>query len=86
MLKPVGQLLTPFATTAQSNVAVRALRDTGFSDSDISRYSPGAMQPQTQADIVNAGTLASLGQHLDLVTADLALSARWCRREPIEQQ
>jgi uncharacterized protein YukE len=74
VFKPVNHVLMSFATVAQSDDAARALRDAGFSESDISRYTPGEMQAQAEEDIRNASALASLGQDLNLVKAHLALA------------
>ena len=74
VFKPVGHVLMSFATAAESDGAALALRTAGFSESDISRYSPAEMQAQAEADIANAGALASLGQDLNLVKAHLALA------------
>jgi hypothetical protein len=63
-----------FATDADSDAAVSALRDAGFDDSDIFRYSPSEMRDQAEQDIRNASGLASLGQDLNLVKAHLALA------------
>ena len=72
--KPVGHVLMSFATAAQSDGATVALRAAGFSEFDISRHSPAVMQAQAEAEIGNAGALASIGQELNLVEAHLALA------------
>ena len=74
VFKPVGHVLMSFATAADSDAAVRALRDAGFGESDFSRYTPSEMRDQAEADIGHAGGLASLGQDLNLVKAHLALA------------
>jgi len=74
VFKPVGHVLMSFATASQSDLAVTALREAGFGESDISRYTPDEMRDQAQSDIGNASGLASLGQDLNLVKAHLALA------------
>ena len=74
VFKPVDHVLISFATAAHSDAAVSALREAGFAESDISRYTPGEMQDQAELDISQAGGLASLGQDLNLVKAHLALA------------
>jgi len=74
VFKPVDHVLMSFATTAQSDAAVQALRDAGFAESEISRYSDAEMQTQAEADIGNASSMASLGQELNLVKAHLVLA------------
>jgi len=74
VFKPVDHVLMSFATAAQSDAAVSALRDADFSDSDISRYTPSEMRDQAEVDIGNASAMASLGQELNLVKAHLALA------------
>ncbi len=74
VFKPVDHVLMSFETAADSDAAVSALRDAGFGDSDVSRYTPGEMREQAEIDIGNASGLASLGQNLNLVKAHLALA------------
>jgi len=74
VFKPVGHVLMSFATAADSDAAVRGLRDAGFDDPDIARYTPSEMRDQAEQDIGNASGLASLGQDLNLVKAHLALA------------
>jgi len=74
VFKPVDHVLMSFASAADSDAAVSALRDAGFGESDISRYTPSEMRAQAEMDIGNAGALAALGQDLNLVKAHLALA------------
>lgn len=74
VFKPVDHVLMSFATAAQSDSAVAALHSAGFTDADLSRYSPAEMQAQAEQDMVNASALASLGQDLNLVKAHLTLA------------
>ena len=74
VFKPVGHVLMSFATADQSDVSAKALLDTGFSESEIFRYSPVEMQAQAETDIEAASPMASLGQDLNLVKAHLALA------------
>ena len=74
VFKPVGHVLMSFETAADSDAAVGALREAGFGESDISRYTASEMRDQAAMDIGNASGLASLGQDLNLVKAHLALA------------
>ena len=74
VFKPVGHVLMSFATAADSDAAVGALREAGFGESDIWRYTASEMRDQAAMDIGNASGLASLGQDLNLVKAHLALA------------
>lgn len=74
VFKPVGHVLMSFVSSAHSDAAAQALRGAGFSERDISRYTPREMQSQAERDIQNASDLASLGQDLNLVKAHLALA------------
>ena len=58
VFKPVGHVLMSFTTAADFDAAVAALRDAGFGESDISRYTPSEMRDQAEMDIGNASGLA----------------------------
>ena len=74
VFKPVDHVLMSFATADQADGAVAALHGAGFSDADLSRYTPAEMQAQAEQDISNASAMASLGQELNLVKDHLALA------------
>jgi len=74
VFKPVDHVLMSFVAAADSDAAVIALRDAGFTGSEIWRYTPSEMRQQAELDIGNASGLASLGQELNLVKAHLALA------------
>jgi hypothetical protein len=72
--KPVGFVLVSFPTEGDARAAIPELRSAGFEEGDVSYYSPEQMKAQADADIHNAGILATIGQELNLVRAhrDLA--------------
>ena len=72
--KPVGFVIVSFPTEDDARAAIPELRSAGFDDGDVRYYSPEQMKKQADADIHNAGILATIGQELNLVRAhrDLA--------------
>jgi hypothetical protein len=72
--KPVGFVIVSFPTENDARAAIPELRSAGFADQDVRYYSPEQMRAQADADIANAGILATIGQELNLVRAhrDLA--------------
>ena len=74
VFKPVGHVLMSFADVAAADAAVLALHVGGFAGADIHRYSPQEMCAQAEHDIANASPLATIGQELNLVKAQLALA------------
>jgi hypothetical protein len=72
--KPVGFVIVSFPTEDDARAAIPELHRAGFDDGDVRYYSPGQMKAQAEADIRNAGILATIGQELNLVRAhrDLA--------------
>ena len=72
VFKPVGHVVVSFEPGADSQAAVRALRDAGFTD--IVHYTPEEMVRQADLDIQSAGLLASIGQELNLVKSHRALA------------
>ena len=74
VFKPTGQVLMSFADAAGLDRAVQALHAAGFGAADITLYTPQAMREQAEKDVANASMLASLGQDLNLVKAQLALA------------
>jgi hypothetical protein len=74
VFKPVDHVLMSFAAANDAEAAVLALRIAGFGEGDVIRYSPAEMQAQAEGDIANAGAMASVGQELNLVKAQLKLA------------
>jgi len=73
-LNLVGHVLVAFADPADLRGAMAALRDDGFTDDEVVAYSPEQMQRQAQFDIEQSGVLASIGQDLNLMKANLLLA------------
>lgn len=67
VFKPSGHTVIAFRNEASLNDAVEALVRTGFPESALTIYTPEEMLTQSQSDIDNAGTLATVGQELNLV-------------------
>ena len=78
VFKPVGHVIVAFPTEADCNAAEAALMRTGFTDDDITRYSPAEMVAQVAHDIANASLLAGIGQELNLVKAHGELARQGC--------
>ena len=76
VFKPVGHVVVSFASAADARGTAVALRDDGFTDGEVTTYSPEAMLAQADADIDRAGPAASLGQELNLVRAHRELAAK----------
>ena len=74
IFKPVDHVLMSCATAADCDGAESALREAGFGDAGIYRYSAEQMRDQAAQDIANASALASIGQELNLVKAHHALA------------
>ena len=74
VFKPVGHVIASFPTDADAQGASQALKNEGYDD--VVFYAPDAMLRQADADIANAGVLASLGQELNLVKAHRELAAQ----------
>ena len=70
--RPVGHVLLSFPGQALADQAATALLASGFSPQDLVRYTAAQMVAQAEFDIGNATALASLGQDLNLVKAQLA--------------
>ena len=71
---PVGHVVISFPTANDMSAALAALRGGGLGDEAITTYTAQEMQAQAQADIERATGLASLGQDLNLVKAQLELA------------
>lgn len=72
MFKPVGHVVAGFAMEKEREAAAQALRDAGFGEKDIVRYSAAEMKALTDRELAQAGPLASLG-------VDKALVERYAR-------
>jgi hypothetical protein len=79
VFKPVGHVVLAFPPGADVDGAVDNLRETGFKDGDLVRYTPAQMVAQVEDDIAHASPLSSLGQELNLVKAHRALAERGYR-------
>lgn len=74
VFKPVDHVLMSFVAAHDAEAAAWALRVAGFGEGDVIRYTPAEMQAQAEGDIANAGAMASIGQELNLVKAQLELA------------
>ena len=70
-LDRVGRVIVSFPPPADMQGALAALLDAGFTDDDVIVFSAEQMERQARLDIANAGMLASIGQDLNLMKADL---------------
>ncbi len=69
---PVGYVIAAFPTQTDMLIAQSALLAAGFPVDEVIAYSPDQMARQARINIANAGMLASIGQDLNLMRADLA--------------
>lgn len=69
VFKPVGHVIVAFPSEADCHAAEAALRRAGFTDDEITSYSPAQMVAQVEQDIARASLLAGIGQELNLVKA-----------------
>lgn len=74
VFKPVGHVVVSFPSEQDLQGAAQALRESGFGDDRVTRYTPGEMTRQAEHDIEHAGLLASVGQDLNLVKAHQMLA------------
>jgi hypothetical protein len=74
VFKPVGHVVVSFQSDTDISAATDALKDAGFDDADIRRYSPEEMVRQADHDIDRASPLAGVGQELNLVKAHRELA------------
>lgn len=70
-LDRVGHVIVSFPPHADMQGALAALFEAGFANDDVVAYSADQMKRQASLDIANAGPLASIGQDLNLMKADL---------------
>jgi hypothetical protein len=74
VFKPVGYIVASFRTEDDLSRASHQLQDAGFGPDEQVRYSADEMVHQANADIEQAGMLASVGQELNLVKAHRELA------------
>lgn len=74
VFKPVGYIVASFRSEEDLGRASRELQDAGFPLDQQVRYSADEMVLQADADIEQAGVLASLGQELNLIKAHRELA------------
>ena len=74
--KPVGHVIVSFPTQSDMQGALSALLTSGFANDEVIVYSPDQMKRQAETDIEHAGMLASIGQDLNLMKANLDLAER----------
>lgn len=67
VFKPVGHTVVTFRCDDDLQTAMSALLEQRFSTSALARYSPEEMKALVDAELENAGPLASFGYELDLV-------------------
>jgi len=68
---PVGHVIASFRSTVPMQCALAELLTDGFAHDEVIVYSPEQMQRQARTDIAQAGLLASIGQDLNLMKANL---------------
>ena len=76
VFKPVGHVLVALPTDVEAEYAQAALNAAGFGPDDVAAYTPAQMIAQVDADLAHAGTLAGVGQELNLVIAHRELARR----------
>jgi hypothetical protein len=74
VFKPVDHVVISFPSAEDQAGAVQALAGIGLDSAAITRYSPDEMIRQAEADLDNAGALASIGQEVNLVKAHRTLA------------
>ncbi len=78
VFKPVGHTLLVFRGAEAAQAATSALHADGFAQAALTHYSPAEMLAQVDAELPNAGVLASIGQELNLIKAHRALAVEGC--------
>lgn len=66
---PVGHVIVSFPTQQDMSAAADALRDAGFADEHITRYTSDQMREQVDIDLAKASPIANLGQEINLARA-----------------
>ena len=74
VFKPVGHVVVSFPPDADLDSAIGALRDAGFDERDVVRYTPQEMVAQVDAELATASPISSVGQEQNLVKAHRALA------------
>ena len=69
VFKPVGHTLIAFATEAQLQSCVLALKSMGYADASLVHYAPAEMAAQVVAQLLTSSPLANFGYELDLIRA-----------------
>ncbi|MDP3617293.1 MAG: hypothetical protein Q8R49_05680 [Rhodoferax sp.] len=67
VFKPVGHTVVTFRSDQDLQAAMSALLEQRFPTSALARYSPEEMKALVDAELENAGSLASFGYELDLI-------------------
>ncbi|MEO7854150.1 MAG: hypothetical protein ABIR94_18145 [Rubrivivax sp.] len=78
--KPVGHVLLGIAPECDRDALVRALRDSGVGNDQLTAFAPRETVPEMQAMIDDAGLLAGFGHEITLMRRLLKLSCegyRW---------
>ena len=66
---PVGHVIVSFPTQQDMSAAADAMRDAGFADEHITRYTSDQMREQVDIDLAKASPIANLGQEINLARA-----------------
>jgi hypothetical protein len=66
---PVGHVIVSFPTAQDADGSTQALRDAGFPEGHITRYTPEEMRAQVDIDLAKASPVANLGQEINLARA-----------------
>jgi hypothetical protein len=75
---PVGHVVMALDNAAAMEAAADALLAQGFSQADLTRYSPARMLEQTAHDLQTASPMAAVGQELNLVKAHRHMAEQGC--------
>lgn len=78
VFKPVGHVVITLRTAGDLQRAEAALKEQGFDDSEIVRYTPAEMIDQVNAEVERASPLAAIGQDLNLIKAHRELAQEGC--------
>lgn len=78
VFKPVGHVVITLRTAGDLQRAEAALKEQGFDDSEIVRYTPQEMIDQVDAEVERASPLAAIGQDLNLIKAHRELAQEGC--------
>ena len=78
VFKPVGHVVITLRTAGDLQAAEAALREQGFADSEMVRYTPAEMIEQVDAEVAKASPMAAIGQDLNLIKAHRELAQQGC--------